>query len=48
MGNFHFKVFSIYLLYSKYPNCQFSFNFYNRKKLSLVKNYYLLKRSGHQ
>ena len=33
MGTFYFKVSSIYRLYSKYPNCQFSFNFYNCKKL---------------
>ena len=29
MGTFYFKVSSIYRLYSKYLNCQFSYNFYN-------------------
>ena len=33
MGTFYFKVSSIYRLYSKCPNCQFSHNFYNYKKL---------------
>ena len=36
---FYFKVSSIYRLYSKCPDCQFSYNFYNSNKF---------KRSVHQ
>ena len=38
-GIFCFKLSYIYQLYSKCPNCQFSYNFYNSKKF---------KRSGYQ